>query len=244
MSIRKAKDAEMSICLQILESDELSMPSGKRKYTEDDNTPAVSSKHARNDAPENNNTSSGHCVMGVGSEAMLTAKVLVYSGPVHLEELNMEGVVLTLKNLSEQLLDITSWTLQSITSENVISEYTFESGSFLAGGGCVNVWADNPESETGVLHQPPLNILWRGQSKISTSVGSRVVLKDSTGDITLVVSLVPVEGDHSPASDVPVVVMETLSEKLRPLEQTSIAAFFADPPPNREVLTPNSCLLM
>lgn len=82
------------------------------------------------------------------------------TGSITIEEIDLEGKSVTLKNNSDQDQSLGSWRLKRQIGEEDEIAYKFSPKYVLKAGQTVSVWS----ADAGVAHSPPGNLLWKGQS--------------------------------------------------------------------------------
>ncbi|XP_041913378.1 lamin-B2 [Alosa sapidissima] len=82
------------------------------------------------------------------------------SGSITIEEIDMEGKSVTLKNNSDEDQSLGSWRLKRQIGDEEEISYKFSPKYVLKAGQTVTVWS----SDAGVAHSPPSNLLWKSQS--------------------------------------------------------------------------------
>ncbi|XP_076134775.1 lamin-B2 [Alosa pseudoharengus] len=82
------------------------------------------------------------------------------SGSITIEEIDMEGKSVTLKNNSDEDQSLGSWRLKRQIGDEEEISYKFSPKYVLKAGQTVTVWS----SDAGVAHSPPNNLLWKSQS--------------------------------------------------------------------------------
>jgi len=82
------------------------------------------------------------------------------TGSITIEEIDLEGKSVTLKNNSEEDQSLGSWRLKRQIGDEEEIAYKFSPKYVLKAGQTVTVWS----TDAGVAHGPPSNLLWKGQS--------------------------------------------------------------------------------
>lgn len=100
------------------------------------------------------------------------------SGSISIEELNMDGKSVTLKNSSSKDQSLGSWRLKRIIGEGDEIVYKFTPKFVLKAGQTVTVWA----ADAGVAHSPPTDLLWKQQSSWGTGDETVTILVNSNGE--------------------------------------------------------------
>ncbi|XP_044135511.1 lamin-L(III)-like isoform X2 [Bufo gargarizans] len=100
------------------------------------------------------------------------------SGPVSIEEIDLEGKYLRLVNNSDEDQQLSGWTIKR--QHGSLPEIGFKlPGRFiLKAGQYVTIWAAGP----GAIHNPPSDFVWKTQKSWGTGDDMKVTLLDSTGE--------------------------------------------------------------
>ncbi|XP_077147353.1 lamin-B1 [Ranitomeya variabilis] len=99
------------------------------------------------------------------------------TGNVSIEELDVDGKFIRLKNNSDQDQPLGGWEIVR-TIGDTSANYKFTSRYVLKAGQTVTVWASN----AGVLASPPSDLIWKNQSSWGTSQDVKVALRNSQGE--------------------------------------------------------------
>ncbi|KAI5101117.1 lamin-B2 [Silurus meridionalis] len=100
------------------------------------------------------------------------------TGSVSIEELDLEGKSVTLKNNSNKDQSLGSWRLKRRVGEGEEIVYKFSPKFVLKAGQTVTVWAAN----AGVAHSPPSDLLWKSQSSWGSGDETVTLLVNSDGE--------------------------------------------------------------
>ncbi|GAA6104058.1 lamin-B2 [Tachysurus ichikawai] len=100
------------------------------------------------------------------------------TGSISIEELDLEGKSVTLKNLSNKDQSLGSWRLKRRVGEGDEIAYKFTPKFVLKAGQTVTVWA----AEAGVAHSPPSDLLWKSQSSWGSGDETITLLVNSDGE--------------------------------------------------------------
>ncbi|KAK2869251.1 hypothetical protein Q7C36_001122 [Tachysurus vachellii] len=100
------------------------------------------------------------------------------TGSISIEELDLEGKSVTLKNLSNKDQSLGSWRLKRRVGEGDEIAYKFSPKFVLKAGQTVTVWA----AEAGVAHSPPSDLLWKSQSSWGSGDETITLLVNSDGE--------------------------------------------------------------
>uniref|UniRef100_A0A674AZT8 Lamin B2 n=1 Tax=Salmo trutta TaxID=8032 RepID=A0A674AZT8_SALTR len=99
-------------------------------------------------------------------------------GSVTIEETDLEGKCVTLKNDSDKDQSLGSWRLQRQIGEGEEITYKFSPKFVLKAGKTVTVWG----SDAGVSHSPPSDLLWKSQASWGTGDDITTTLVNSDGE--------------------------------------------------------------
>ncbi|KAK2511466.1 Lmnb1 [Columba guinea] len=101
------------------------------------------------------------------------------TGNVSIEEIDVDGKFVRLKNSCEQDQPMGGWELiRKIGDTSAVYRYT--SRFILKAGQTVTIWAAN----AGVSASPPTDLIWKNQNSWGTGEDVKVVLKNSQGEIS------------------------------------------------------------
>ncbi|XP_023385374.1 lamin-B1 [Pteropus vampyrus] len=99
------------------------------------------------------------------------------TGNVCIEEIDVDGKFIRLKNTSEQDQPMGGWEMiRKIGDTSVTYKYT--SRYVLKAGQTVTIWAAN----AGVTASPPTDLIWKNQNSWGTGEDVKVILKNSQGE--------------------------------------------------------------
>ncbi|NWU72970.1 LMNB1 protein, partial [Pterocles burchelli] len=99
------------------------------------------------------------------------------TGNVSIEEIDVDGKFIRLKNTSEQDQPMGGWEMIRKIGDTS-STYRYTSRYILKAGQTVTIWAAN----AGVTANPPTDLIWKNQSSWGTGKDVKVVLKNSQGE--------------------------------------------------------------
>ncbi|KAM9167389.1 lamin-B1 [Mergus octosetaceus] len=99
------------------------------------------------------------------------------TGNVSIEEIDVDGKFIRLKNTSEQDQPMGGWEMIRKIGDTS-ARYRYTSRYVLKAGQTVTIWAAN----AGVTASPPTNLIWRNQNSWGTGEDVKVVLKNSQGE--------------------------------------------------------------
>uniref|UniRef100_A0A4W4GQA0 Lamin B2 n=1 Tax=Electrophorus electricus TaxID=8005 RepID=A0A4W4GQA0_ELEEL len=101
------------------------------------------------------------------------------TGAIIIEEIDLEGKSVTLKNNSDKDQSLGSWRLKRRVGEGGEIAYKFSPKFILKAGQTVTVWT----ADAGVAHSPPSNLLWKSQSSWGTGDEILTLLVNSDGEV-------------------------------------------------------------
>ncbi|POI34865.1 hypothetical protein CIB84_001383 [Bambusicola thoracicus] len=155
LDVKLALDMEISAYRKLLESEEESRSirttRGKRKRIDVEESEASSS-------------------VSISHSASAT-------GNISIEEIDVDGKFIRLKNTSEQDQPMGGWEMIRKIGDTSAS-YRYTSRYVLKAGQTVTIWAAN----AGVTASPPTDLIWKNQSSWGTGEDVKVVLKNSQGE--------------------------------------------------------------
>ncbi|XP_028911515.1 lamin-B1 [Ornithorhynchus anatinus] len=99
------------------------------------------------------------------------------TGNVSIEEIDVDGKFIRLKNSSEQDQPMGGWEMIRKIGDTSVS-YKYTSRYVLKAGQTVTIWAAN----AGVTANPPTDLIWKNQNSWGTGEDVKVVLKNSQGE--------------------------------------------------------------
>lgn len=100
------------------------------------------------------------------------------TGSITIEEIDLEGKSVTLKNDSEKDQPLGNWRLKRQIGEGEEVTYKFSPKYVLKAGQTVTVWS----ADAGVSHSPPTDLLWKSQSSWGTGDDILTYLVNSDGE--------------------------------------------------------------
>uniref|UniRef100_A0A2K5DTT8 Lamin-B2 n=1 Tax=Aotus nancymaae TaxID=37293 RepID=A0A2K5DTT8_AOTNA len=126
---------------------------------------------------------SGPSVLGTGmgtggGGSFHLAQQASASGSVSIEEIDLEGKFVQLKNNSDKDQSLGNWRIKRQILEGEEIAYKFTPKYVLRAGQMVTVWA----AGAGVAHSPPSTLVWKGQSSWGTGESFRTVLVNADGE--------------------------------------------------------------
>ncbi|NXY45284.1 LMNB1 protein, partial [Ceuthmochares aereus] len=99
------------------------------------------------------------------------------TGNVSIEEIDVDGKFIRLKNTSDQDQPMGGWEMIRKIGDTSAS-YRYTSRYILKAGQTVTIWAAN----AGVTASPPTDLIWKNQNSWGTGEDVKVVLKNSQGE--------------------------------------------------------------
>ncbi|XP_029772267.1 lamin-B2 [Suricata suricatta] len=100
------------------------------------------------------------------------------TGGIAIEEVDLEGRFVQLKNSSDKDQSLGNWRIKRQVLEGEEIAYKFTPKYVLRAGQTVTVWA----AGAGVAHSPPSTLVWKSQSSWSTGESFRTVLVNADGE--------------------------------------------------------------
>ncbi|NXA24656.1 LMNB1 protein, partial [Ibidorhyncha struthersii] len=99
------------------------------------------------------------------------------TGNVTIEEIDVDGKFIRLKNTSEQDQPMAGWEMIQKVGDTSAS-YRYTSRYILKAGQTVTIWV----ADSGVTASPPTDLIWKNQNSWGSSKDVKVVLKNSQGE--------------------------------------------------------------
>lgn len=100
------------------------------------------------------------------------------SGSVSIEEIDLEGRFVQLKNSSDKDQSLGNWRIKRQVLEGEEISYKFTPKYVLRAGQTVTVWA----AGAGVAHSPPSTLVWKSQNSWGTGESFRTTLVNADGE--------------------------------------------------------------
>ncbi|KAB0387490.1 lamin-B2 [Muntiacus reevesi] len=100
------------------------------------------------------------------------------SGSVSIEEIDLEGRFVQLKNSSDKDQSLGNWRIKRQVLEGEEISYKFTPKYVLRAGQTVTVWA----AGAGVAHSPPSTLVWKSQNSWGTGDSFRTTLVNADGE--------------------------------------------------------------
>uniref|UniRef100_A0A8C1REF2 Lamin B2 n=1 Tax=Cyprinus carpio TaxID=7962 RepID=A0A8C1REF2_CYPCA len=165
LDVKLALDMEINAYRKLLEGEEdrlrLSPSPSSRvtvsRTTASSTSSASRSSRAKRKRVELEETSIAAPKVQISQEAEAT-------GSVSIEEIDLEGKSVTLRNNSDKDQSLGSWRLKRQIGDGEEIAYKFSPKFVLKAGQTVNVWS----ADAGVSHGPPSDLLWKSQSSWGT----------------------------------------------------------------------------
>ncbi|XP_036898353.1 lamin-B2 isoform X2 [Sturnira hondurensis] len=197
LDIKLALDMEISAYRKLLEGEEERLklsPSPSSRVTISRATSSSSgssvsmagrssrSKRRRLEVEEPLGTGSSGISSGGGgsssSRSFHLAQQASASGSVSIEEIDLEGKFVQLKNSSDKDQSLGNWRIKRQVLEGEEIAYKFTPKYVLRAGQTVTVWA----AGAGVAHSPPSTLVWKNQISWGTGENFRTVLVNADGE--------------------------------------------------------------
>ncbi|XP_036315527.1 lamin-B2 isoform X1 [Pipistrellus kuhlii] len=115
---------------------------------------------------------------GGGSSSFHLAQQASATGSVSIEEIDLEGKFVQLKNSSDKDQSLGNWRIKRQILEGAEIAYKFTPKYVLRAGQTVTVWA----AGAGVAHSPPSTLVWKSQNSWGTGESFRTVLVNADGE--------------------------------------------------------------
>ncbi|XP_059108126.1 lamin-B2 isoform X1 [Peromyscus eremicus] len=129
------------------------------------------------DTQGSRSSGSGGQGSSLGSGSRLAQQAAV-TGVVSIEEVDLEGRFVRLKNASDKDQSLGNWRIKRQVLEGEDIAYKFTPKYVLRAGQTVTVWA----AGAGVAHSPPSTLVWKSQSSWGSGENSRTVLVNADGE--------------------------------------------------------------
>uniref|UniRef100_A0A8C1T9Y4 Lamin B2 n=1 Tax=Cyprinus carpio TaxID=7962 RepID=A0A8C1T9Y4_CYPCA len=179
LDVKLALDMEINAYRKLLEGEEdrlrLSPSPSSRvtvsRTTASSTSSASRSSRAKRKRVELEETSIAVPKVQISQEAEAT-------GSVSIEEIDLEGKSVTLRNNSDKDQSLGSWRLKRQIGDGEEIAYKFSPKFVLKAGQTVNVWS----ADAGVSHGPPSDLLWKSQSSWGTGEKILTLLVNSGGE--------------------------------------------------------------
>ncbi|XP_073077744.1 lamin-B1-like [Manis javanica] len=173
LDVKLALDMEISAYRKLLEGEEERLnlppsPSSRVMVSRASSSRSVRTrgKRKRVDVEESEASSS----VSISHSASATGNVCI-------EEIDVDGKFVRLKNTSEQDQPMGGWEMVRKIGDKAVS-YKYTSRYVLKAGQTVTIWAVN----AGVTASPPTDLIWKNQNSWGTGKDVKVILKNSQGE--------------------------------------------------------------
>ncbi|XP_049732278.1 lamin-B2 [Loxodonta africana] len=100
------------------------------------------------------------------------------TGSISIEDINLEGKFVQLKNNSNKDQSLGNWRIKRQVVEGDEIAYKFTPKYVLRAGQTVTVWA----AGAGVAHSPPATLVWKSQNSWGTGTSFRTILVNADGE--------------------------------------------------------------
>lgn len=177
LDVKLALDMEINAYRKLLEGEEDRLklsPSPSSRVTVS-RTTASSSSSSRTSRAKRKRVELEE--MSVAAPKVQISQKAEATGSVSIEEIDLEGKSVTLKNNSEKDQSLGNWRLKRQTGDEEIF-YKFSPKFVLKAGQKVTVWSAN----AGMSHNPPSDLLWKSQSSWGIGENSLTSLVNSNGE--------------------------------------------------------------
>ncbi|XP_045845984.1 lamin-B2 [Meles meles] len=198
LDVKLALDMEISAYRKLLEGEEERLkltpsPSSRiavSRATSSSSSSSVStagragrSKRKRLEAEDSPGPGSSGIGTGTGSSSGSStsfhlAQQASASGGVSIDEIDLEGRFVQLKNSSDKDQSLGNWRIKRQILEGEEISYKFTPKYVLRAGQTVTVWA----AGAGVAHSPPSTLVWKSQDSWGTGESFRTVLVNADGE--------------------------------------------------------------
>ncbi|KAM4855641.1 lamin-B2 isoform X2 [Urocitellus parryii] len=129
--------------------------------------------------PGSGSSGIGSGSIGSGSSSSFRlAQQASATGSVSIEEIDLEGRFVRLKNNSDKDQSLGNWRIKRQVLEGDEIAYKFTPKYVLRAGQTVTVWA----AGAGVAHSPPATLVWKSQSSWGSGESFRTVLVNADGE--------------------------------------------------------------
>ncbi|XP_065729336.1 lamin-B2 [Phocoena phocoena] len=115
---------------------------------------------------------------GSSSSSFRLAQQASASGSISIEEIDLEGKFVQLKNSSDKDQSLGNWRIKRQILEGEEIAYKFTPKYVLRAGQTVTVWA----AGAGVAHSPPSTLVWKSQNSWGTGESFRTILVNADGE--------------------------------------------------------------
>ncbi|XP_039622992.1 lamin-B2 [Polypterus senegalus] len=210
LDVKLALDMEINAYRKLLEGEEhrlkLSPSPSSRVTVSRATSSSVGSAMTRSSRTKRKRVEMEESLVGGQSRSSSSSKVHISqkaeaSGSISIEEIDLEGKSVQLKNNSDKDQSLGNWRLKRQIGEGEEISYKFTPKYVLKAGQTVTIWS----ADAGVSHSPPSDLLWKNQSSWGSSDNSRTFLVNSDGEEvasrTVIKTLVEVENGDDDEAD-------------------------------------------
>ncbi|XP_020864568.1 lamin-B2 [Phascolarctos cinereus] len=197
LDVKLALDMEINAYRKLLEGEEERLklsPSPSSRVTvsratsssSSSSTSAIRSSRSKRKRVElEEHSGSGTSGIGTGSSASSAStssfqlsQQASATGSISIEEIDLEGKFVQLKNSSDKDQSLGNWRLKRQIGEGEEIAYKFTPKYVLRAGQTVTIWA----ADAGVTHSPPSVLVWKNQSSWGTGGNFRTYLVNADGE--------------------------------------------------------------
>uniref|UniRef100_F1NP51 Lamin-B2 n=1 Tax=Gallus gallus TaxID=9031 RepID=F1NP51_CHICK len=175
LDVKLALDMEISAYRKLLEGEEERLKL----------SPSPSSRVTVSRATSSSSSSSGTSGIGTGSisgssssSSFQMSQQASATGSISIEEIDLEGKYVQLKNNSEKDQSLGNWRLKRQIGDGEEIAYKFTPKYVLRAGQTVTIWG----ADAGVSHSPPSVLVWKNQGSWGTGGNIRTYLVNSDGE--------------------------------------------------------------
>ncbi|XP_043828998.1 lamin-B2 [Dromiciops gliroides] len=197
LDVKLALDMEINAYRKLLEGEEERLklsPSPSSRVTvsratsssSSSSTSAIRSSRSKRKRVElEEHSGSGTSGIGTGSSASSASSSSFQlsqqasaTGSISIEEIDLEGKFVQLKNSSDKDQSLGNWRLKRQIGDGEEIAYKFTPKYVLRAGQTVTIWA----ADAGVTHSPPSVLVWKNQSSWGTGGNFRTYLVNADGE--------------------------------------------------------------
>ncbi|XP_021504580.1 lamin-B2 isoform X2 [Meriones unguiculatus] len=190
LDIKLALDMEISAYRKLLEGEEERLklsPSPSSRVTISRATSSSSSSgvgvsagrgRGKRRRVETEDTPASHSSSSSMSSGSRLAQQAVATGVVSIDEVDLQGRFVRLKNASDKDQSLGNWRIKRQVLDGEDISYKFTPKYVLRAGQTVTVWA----AGAGVAHSPPSTLVWKSQSSWGSGESFRTVLVNADGE--------------------------------------------------------------
>ncbi|XP_055463731.1 lamin-B2 isoform X2 [Psammomys obesus] len=190
LDIKLALDMEISAYRKLLEGEEERLklsPSPSSRVTISRATSSSSSSgvgmsagrgRGKRRRVETEDTPASHSSSSSMSSSSRLAQQAVATGVVSIDEVDLQGRFVRLKNASDKDQSLGNWRIKRQVLDGEDVSYKFTPKYVLRAGQTVTVWA----AGAGVAHSPPSTLVWKSQSSWGSGESFRTVLVNADGE--------------------------------------------------------------